>query len=177
MARSRSGFHSRGTVRRKSSWQVGPGDSTPLVFSTSSEDAYSGLNIIADGITLVRTRGSFSAFLTGATASGDGFHCALGIGIVSSQVFGQGVLSMPHPIEQVSWDGWLYHRFFDLHMGDSIGGGGSNQACGVAQFEVDSKAMRKVAVNEVIFAMVEVIENTTATMECYFDSRLLFKLP
>jgi len=177
MTRSRAGFHSRGTGRRKSSWTVGPGDSTPLHFDSSDENAFSGLNIIADGLTLVRTRGSFSAYLTAATATSDGFHGAFGYWhCFLAGLFGRNFVASASA-RSVNWDGWLYHRFFDCHLGDSIGGGGSNQAPGAVQFEVDSKAMRKVSVNEVFVAVVQVSETPTAEIDVFFDSRMLFKLP
>ena len=124
-------------------------------------------------MTIVRLRGSFQAYLRSATAADDGFHCALGIGIVSDDAFTIGVTAVPNPIADANWPGWLYHRFFDLHASGAFSADDPN---GSIQFEVDSKAMRKFGSNEILMANLEVVEDTTATMTAWFDSRVLLKL-
>ena len=127
-----------------------------------------------DGLTVVRLRGSLSAFILTATSAGDGFHCALGIGLINEDAFAVGVTTVMDPIADAQWDGWLYHRFFDVHAQTTTPGTGS--IIDAIQFEVDSKAMRKTSEDTIIFAALEVVEQGTATMNLFFDSRMLFKL-
>ena len=102
-------------------------------------------------------------------------HCAVGIGIVTSDAFAVGVSAVPDPIDQMEWDGWLYHRFFDLHSSEAALGDQQNGLTSI-QFEVDSKAMRKVADNMTLMAVVQAVEIGAAVMVAHFDSRLLVKL-
>jgi len=90
-----------------------------------------------------------------------------------------GITAVPNPYADMDWDGWLYHRFCDIHAHDAMEVGGDPAEFGqtVVQFEVDSKAMRKVDIGESVFAAVHVIERGNATMDVWFDSRTLFYLP
>ena len=45
------------------------------------------------------------------------------------------------------------------------------------RFTVDSKAMRKLPVGKTMYAVLGIVEQGTATMCWYFDSRTLFFLP
>ena len=180
MPHSRRGSIPRVMIpRRKSSWEFGPGSTGALSISSSTTALVGGgVTVSANGATLVRTRGSLQAFLKTSDAANGGFHLVFGIGIASADAFGVGVTALPNPGDDPGWPGWLYWRVFDLHsfgatIAESMGAGG----LGSVQFEVDSKAMRKVGVNEVIFASVQAIELSTATMSLFFESRCLFKLP
>jgi len=130
-----------------------------------------------DGETLIRVRGSIQAFLTTVTAAADGMHCAVGIGVFTIEAFAAGVASVPSPLGDDDWNGWLYHRYFDLHglqAGSVAAGAGGTTSI---QFEVDSKAMRKVNENVIVGCLLETVEVGTAVMEAYFSSRMLLKLP
>jgi len=165
--------------RRKSSWEFGPGG-TAVTSVGSSTSVIIGGGVAAgqNGLTLVRLRGSLQAYLTATDATNSGFHCAFGVGIASSDAFGVGVTALPNPADDAGWPGWLYHRFFDLHsfnatIVESMAAGG----LGSVQFEVDSKAMRKLGINETIFASLQTIEAGAASMSIWFESRTLVKLP
>ena len=176
MARRR-GFPPVRSPRRLTSWALGPGDSSPEVF-TGSGKVIAGLGVapLSDGLTIVRMRGSISAYLDSANAAGDGYHCALGVCIVNGDAFATGVGAVPDPLADAHWDGWMYHRFFDCHVGDKTAGD-VNWNASVATIEVDSKAMRKISQSDVLIGVLDVIESGTATMDVFFDSRILVKLP
>ena len=130
---------------------------------------------LVDGLTIVRVRGAVQAFLSGAFTALEGYHCALGICIVNEDAFAIGATAVPDPIADSGWDGWFYHRFFDVHSSHTeVEGGDLSRSI---SFEVDSKAMRKIPEENVIVAALEVVELGIATMQVYFDSRVLFKLP
>ena len=105
---------------------------------------------------------------------GEGFHLAIGIGIVSSQAFSIGATAIPGPLSEMEWGGWMYHRILDLHAVTATIG--DNNFSNTVWEEIDSKAMRKISSNEVLVAMVEAVEVGTASMDIYFDTRVLLKL-
>ena len=176
MARTARGFRSdrlRGP-RRLTGWEEGPGGSTVTVFTDSLAAALgSVLTVLQDGLTIVRLRGSLQAFLTVGGDPG-GFHCALGACIVSNDAAAVGITAIPDPIADMDWDGWFYHRFFDVHSPGVFDGADQSNSI---QFEVDSKAMRKVGVNDTVVVTLEAVETGAASMSVFFDSRILLKLP
>ena len=169
MPRTRAGFHPVRGPRRKKGWDSGPGGTAALALSSSSSAILgSGLQVLVDGQTLIRTRGLFSLVGLTAAAVGDGFQGAFGIGIVSENAFGVGITAVPTPITDVGWDGWLFHHFVSAHAAQNAGSDAANQ-----HFMVDSKAMRKIKATDVIVAVLEVIEIGTASASVFFDSRVL----
>jgi len=188
MARSRSRFPRQAvTARRKSSWSSGPASTATGGVQTISASGVTplglGAGITADGVTLVRTRGELLLFLATASASTNGFYGAFGIGVVSDQAFAAGGASMPSPITNVDWEGWLYYRNLSIISGGIIDGTAAsedslvNPVSASLRLEVDSKAMRKVGINETIFAVLDLVEIGTAALKVFFNSRMLFKLP
>ena len=165
--------------RRKTSWEFGPGGTTANSFSSSTTAILGGGVAAAEnGLTLVRLRGSLQAFLKTSDQANGGFHCVMGIGVASSDAFVIGVTALPNPADDPSWPGWLYWRVFDVHTFDAtIASSFGPAGLAAIQFEVDSKAMRKLGINETIFASVQTIEAGAATMSIFFESRTLVKLP
>ena len=184
MARSR-GFRQAPQTRRRKGWEVGIGQVAPQTAITGSSSVIvtSGLQPTIDGLTLLRTRGSLLYFLSLATAALDGFRGAFGIGIVTSAAFTAGAASVPTPITEQGWDGWLFWHRIDATAASPIAGGVSADADALLplvageRVEIDSKAMRKVAQDETIFAAIELVEVGTATFQWAVDSRMLFALP
>jgi len=172
MARRRGSFR---TVQRKSrDWGIGPG-STAVTTITSSSSAVLGGGVTPFGtqeLTLARTRGLLRLFLTSASSVGDGYQGAFGIGKVALPAFTAGIASLPTPITEMDWDGWLFHSIIGAHRSDT---GGTSQV-GQLDVEVDSKAMRKFGGQEVLFAAIEVVEIGVAQLNVFFDSRMLFLL-
>ena len=186
MARSFRGF-SRGSrsARRKTSWQLGPGGvAVQSISSTSSTILGSGSIAVEDGMTLARLRGEFLMHLATADAANTSLVGALGIGITKAAAFAIGATAMETPIDDETWDGWIYHRYFALNAVESITAATSaaeglqaNSTVAAVRIEVDSKAMRKLITEDVIFAMVQVTEAGTAVGSVFFNSRLLVMLP
>ncbi len=124
---------------------------------------------------MVRLRGDLLIWLGLATAPGDGFTGAFGIAKVTDDAFGVGASAVPLPIDDEGSDVWLYHRYFSLH-GPVVSSTEANSPANVFRAEVDSKAMRKLTIDETIYAAVQVVETGTATAILTFNSRALFKL-
>jgi len=173
VARSRSGF-ARGP-RRKVSWEVGPGGgAATAVNGVTSAFIGSLSNTQIEGTTLARLRGRLKATLTTSSAAGDGLIGAFGIGIALQPATAAGIASVPTPITEPEWDGWLFWTPIQLVQGDADFAAGS----AFADYEVDTKSMRKLTDQSSIYSCVEIeTEEGTATSEFWFDSRVLVMLP
>ena len=175
MARSRGLSRGNARSRRKTSWDGGPGG-TPTGLISSSVSSILGAGAVADedGMTLVRVRGECSLMLASAASDGDGFIGALGIGIVTSEAFAIGITAMPTPLIDDDWNGWLWHQFFSVRVPVAAGIGSQSSE---VRYVVDSKAMRKLRLGDVIFFAQESSEIGVATMHMMADTRVLVKLP
>jgi len=188
VARLSRGFPQRGP-RRKTSWEIGSQsgvDGAPRTIAGSAiQVGTTGVSSLSDGLTLIRTRGEVNMLLTSIDALGNGFHGAFGLGIVNENAFSAGVGSMLSALTDEDWDGWFFHRYFSLIAGGPIAAATAaqealqNSATSTAlRLEVDSKAMRKLGEQEVIYASMEVVlVGGAGSMEWAFNSRSLFKLP
>ena len=176
-SRQRSGSF-RGRSRRQTAGEEGPGGSgATSVSSSSSVIVGAGSQATEDGLTIVRIRGSVQAYLKTSDAANGGFHCALGMAVVSNDAFAVGVTAVPNPIDDMLWDGWMYLRFFDIHsFGATIAESMNASGLGSIQFEIDSKAMRKLQLNDTLVCVLQAVELSTATMSLFLDSRLLVKI-
>jgi len=163
-------------VRRKTGWSAGPGttDGGAASFSTSSTILLAvGSVAVADGLTLVRTRGEVTVRLTLVTSALDGFDGAIGILQVSEEAFAAGAASIPFPVDDSDRDIWVWHQFFSLHpqaVNDTEG-------AGFARYQIDSKAMRKTTEGDVLCAMVQGFEVGASTIAINMQTRILDKLP
>jgi len=177
MAHSRgSRFPRRTGAGRRVTWNGGPqgtygtiNTSTVILSATSAEAA-------GDDLTIVRTRGRIILNLEVAGAAGQGFEWAFGMGIVSNNAFGIGVTAVPDPIADEAWDGWFVYEQGTLMSRDStplLDGIDS-----VSQLIViDSKAMRKIHLTDVIVGVLGVVELGTSQMRAFLQTRILVKLP
>ena len=174
----------RMSAKHRSSWEVGPetaGQGAPQSLVTAL--AGTATTATEDGQTLIRTRGELLVYLKTAAAAGDGIFGAFGIAKATTAAVTAGVASVPTPIAEEAWDGWLYHRYFSLHAAGPIAVATAAQEAlqtanvtAALRIEVDSKAMRKCDVNESIYAVIEVQVHGTSAGEWSFNCRQLFKL-
>ena len=171
-------------IRRKSSWDQGIGQTGAQgEISASSENLVTtGSLLTLDGLTQVRLRGYFLAYLTSATAANDGYGCAFGIGYVTENAFDAGASAVPSPDGDANWDGWLYHQFFGIRAPAPIASGAAADTDLVApvtsaiRFEIDSKAMRKTKAGDVLFGALRAVEVGTAVLRWEVNTRVLDKL-
>ena len=161
--------------RRTTVWSQGPGSQTATTFASSTTSVLGLGQTSGGGVTVVRLRGRISCVLETTSAAARGFHCALGIGIASADAFAAGVASLPNPFDDIDWS-WWYHSIFDVQSVTATIADGVNAVGAFYTAEVDSKAMRKIAPNETIFASLQVLESGTESMDVLFDSRMLVKL-
>jgi len=164
--------------RRKTAWGIGVGGATGEVTlsGVSSSLLGSGITPTSEGGTVVRIRGEFMAYLQSATAAGDGMRGAVGIGIAHLPAFTAGIASLPKPITDEDDENWLWHYYFAFETAGATEtwGTGPNTALRVA---IDSKAMRKLPADDVLYAAIEIeVEEGTAVVRAFLNSRTLLKL-
>jgi len=177
-------FPSRSAPHR-SSWEPGPSTAAGAGIAITASSAQLGGTIasaLVDSQTLIRTRGELLLFLRLATNSADGFVGAFGIAKATTAAALAGAASVPTPLTEDTWDGWLYHTYFALLTGGPIAAATAaqetdqvNNVVAALRIAVDSKAMRKIDADESFYAAIEVTEVGTAEMTWAFQSRLLVK--
>jgi len=181
VARFRGSFpRNQRSPRRKTEWGLGPGGPGVTGITASQNNIIgSAIQALEPGVTVGRIRGEFMAYLSLATSSLDGFTGAFGIGMATLAAFNAGVASLPTPVTEDGWDGWMYHRFLAFKAGFaySTGADPGGNLMNALRFEVDVKAMRKLDRDMVIYAATEFAEVGTANLQVYFDSRALAILP
>jgi len=187
MARSRGFPRGRlqGANRRLTSWEEGPGGTAVTTITTSSSTFLgAAVTPTQDGLTQVRLRGELLYMLTAASAGLDGFVGAFGIGLATAAAVTAGAASVPTPITEQAWDGWIYWQPIFVTAVGAIDGSVAGDKdfptviSGGARKEIDTKAMRKLKLEDSIYAIVELTEvGTAATLALQFDCRILLKLP
>jgi len=177
MARSRSGFvRGRPSTRRATAWGFGPGG-TSFTAISSSASAFIGSAIVPteEGMTIVRIRGDMVIGLTLATGAVDGFTGAVGIGVTTAVAVTGGIGSVPTPITEQDWDGWMWHQFIQV-FGPVASSTDIAPAVTSQRVSIDTKAMRKLPDEMIVYAALELVESGTATASLAFDTRMLIKL-
>jgi len=170
----RSRFQSRG-ARRRVSWVFGPSGTFGTISTTSAVVSTTGLQLIAEDLTITRTRGELLLYLGSGDAIGSGFEWAFGMAVVSENAFGIGITAVPQPFDDIGWDGWfVYERGTLEAAGASVAG---DEISTQSRVVIDSKAMRKTHATDVVVAVLQVNERGTATMRASLVSRVLVKLP
>ena len=178
MARPR-GFSRPARSRRKVFWAQGTGGTTRTQIS-STTPAFVGSGVVATGteITLVRTRGIFQALQIAATSDNDGATGAFGIGVCTAAAFAAGIGSVPTPIAEQDSDTWLYWNAWSVARITSTEADGVNAGPQMWREMIDSKAMRILGSEQVLYAAVEIgTETGAAVVDIVHDCRMLFKLP
>ena len=134
------------------------------------------MSVSAGKLTVIRMRGHASIYLQSADAVGAGFQGAVGIGIATSAAVAAGVASVPTPIDEEDWDGWMFHTFFDIRAITATIADGVNAFAAVARIPIDSKAMRKFDEDMTMFGVWQVVESPNAVAEAQANVRLLTML-
>jgi len=175
VARQR-GFQPR-SQRRKTAWGFGP-DSTGQTISASGKQ-FLTTSVALSGqqeATIVRIRGFLELLLITSGGAEGGFQGAFGIALTTTEAVAAGVASVPGPVTDAEWDGWIVHRFFSIHTVTATIADGVNAAGVRAAYEIDSKAMRKMNDGQALFAVMESTEVPSSSLRMHFDSRVLLML-
>ncbi len=179
LARSRR-FPHQGRSRRATTWDSGPNQTKATLSATGKTIWTNGVTLVGDSeVTIVRTRGQLIIQVNLATSASDGMNGAVGLGIVSSEAFAAGAASVPGPFSQPDWQGWFWHEYWSVYgvAAQSAGQDVARNANVDQRIVIDSKAMRKLKFNEVIFGCWEVAAETgTAAIIVQADVRQLVKI-
>ncbi len=161
--------------RHRPSWSIGPSGAFSVGASSSTIFA-TGAQAGVDELTLIRTRGVLVLHLSAVASANEGFAGAVGICNVTENAFNAGVGSIPTPITDIAWDGWLWYQFFSLKSVTATISDGSNAGAVVKEYVVDSKAMRKTNITDVIVGVLETTEAGASTLNAFLDTRTLNKV-
>ena len=172
-------FQRSRSARRPVHWVTGTQDSSAILTGTGKSlwtTPISGASGQAAEETIVRTRGGGRILLLSAGSAGDGYQVGLGICIQTDQAIAAGAASVPGPITDLDWDGWLWHGIFFVQSATATFSDGVNAAGVSVHYVIDSKAMRKWDLGaEQVIGVTEVGEFGVATMEHHAISRMLLK--
>jgi len=169
-------FNSR--ERRRTGWEEGPFTSILTLTGAGSSAWSTGQQPTSDGNTIGRIRGQFTLALTAGSSALDGFQkAAIGIGIVTAQAFATGISAMPTPLTDIEWEGWMFHKLeTNLYVPAATEDFSSGPAT-VRVVDIDTKAMRKIGADEVLFGAVELgTEVGAATATFVAHTRMLVLL-
>ncbi len=169
--------------KRLTFWNLGPGMDT-IATGDPAQITGNEVTIIGSGIsptipalTVVRLRGMVQVQLVAADATRAGYQYALGIGITTLDSFTDvGATALPDPFDDADWPGWIWHQFGMINSPFGAVSATNNQHS-TNFHEIDSKAMRKFRLSEVMFAIVQAGEIAVALMDVKLACRGLFKLP
>ncbi len=171
MARARARVLTRGP-RRQLQW-ISPADAGFVTVASTTKVLIQSFNATVAGInrpTVVRTRGRVGV-RPGAQAGADqAFVGAFGICVVSADAFAAGVASVPGPFSDADWSGWYVWESFN-YTADFKSGVGYDLLS--QEYDVDSKAMRKITANDTI---VMVAESQSGAFDISMPLRTLMKL-
>ena len=120
--------------------------------------------------TIVRTRGEVSIKPDAFNADID-INGAFGMCVVSQDALTAGIASIPKPFSDAEWGGWFVWQSFAKHLEQVTNAG---LLLGSWDYQVDSKAMRKITTNDVIVSVAESISG--AAFDIAMHLRVLLKL-
>jgi len=160
--------------RRKVTWSSGP-EGLVDISATGSFVFPTGAAAVLNDMTIVRTRGELLLTLSSASGAQLGFQYAAGICVVSENAAGVGATAIPAPLTDSFWDGWLWHREGNIQA-DATATLVNQLGCSVDRIQMDSKAMRKIHLTDVMVGVIEVIETGTCILRARMVTRVLTKL-
>lgn len=165
MARPRRAFGQKSS--RLTQW-IGPAVQGPVGVASGGATALA-FAAFTESQTVIRTRGVVSINPQAVSADVD-ITGAVGICVVSDEARVAGVASMPEPFTDGDWGGWYVWLPFSFHFEFATAAAVNYPNW---NFEIDSKAMRRVSPNE---TLVCVAESQTGAFEIAASIRTLVKL-
>jgi len=165
-------------VRRRTGWDIGPTISTQEVVSADGSVLFSGAQqTLGDGHTICRIRGEILVAMTSFSAADDAFKFAFGIGVTTSEAFAAGVASLKLPLSDQTWEGWMWHSYGHV-AASMLSAAGNFGPASVWRCPVDTKAMRKLEDNDILYCVGEFDEvNDGASCIVMGQMRTLLMLP
>ena len=172
MARSR-GYPARSP--RKPSWEEGPQERDGAI-STATSFLWTTAAQANVPVTIVRIRGYIEFSLLTSDVVNGGFFGAVGIGVFTDEAFTAGAGSIPSPLTDSDWNGWMWHNFWSVRSVTATVGDGVNAFSAYQRIEIDTKAMRKIDSGMIVCGVIDQTETPNATAEVHADTRMLAKI-
>jgi len=144
--------------------QVGVSSGAKVLLSSTA-----GFGLGSTG-TIIRTRGILHIVPQVFTAD-LAYDGAFGIGVVSQAAQALGITALPGPFTDDDWSGWFVHQYYSGEVLATAVDAGYTMAQSFT-YEIDSKAMRKVAGDE---AIVLVAQSRTGVVNIVSHMRILFQ--
>ncbi len=144
MARSRRSFGGQKARHGLKQW-TGPADQGYVLVGSGAQVLLASA-AFSDPATILRTRGMVSVKPQAVTADIE-IIGAFGMCIVTDEAFAAGAAAVPDVFDDGGWSGWFVWQSFcyDFEFNDATGINFPTW-----NFEVDSKAMRKIGPNETV---------------------------
>ncbi len=155
---------------------VGTGIITFGAVSTGTAVGSNGFQIVVPAITLVRSRGSINVSLLSSGAADNSMNGALGMKISSLEAFGVGLTALDTPLSDVEGDWVVYEPFSVFASATTVG---EDATPSYWSHTWDSKGMRKLKANDVLYVTVEATQqNATngSVLRFGYTVRQQFKL-
>ncbi len=125
--------------------------------------------------TIVRIRGELTVAVTAAGAAGANANCVMGIKLATSSAFAAGGASVESPATEVGGD-WIWWHAATMRNLAALPTANDDNIGILRTVKIDSKAMRKVSVNQVlIFVAHNVVAGGTQTIVVGGFVRILLK--
>ena len=167
-------FQRGGTPRRRKTWIEGPGGLAGLSFSGTASQIFAGTPEPGAGNTVLRIRGRVKVWLASAVSAGDGYAGAFAIGINDVSAVGIGATATPGPSTEPEED-WLFWSPVQLFA--EVAAGVSGNGATFLDYEVDTKAMRKLREGDTLWAGLELTETGDSTAVALCRTRVLLAQP
>jgi len=181
LARSRSSGFQRagGSSRRRTGWEEGPTSDVTALSAAGGSLWSTGQLFGLDGLTIARIRGEILIWISSAATALDGFQSyAVGIGVVTSPALAIGVTAVPTPLGEPEWEGWLWYHSGAALTQPLAAEGAVPGVVAAVRLPIDTKAMRKVGTEEIVYGAFEVgSEVGTAVVQYSARTRMLLMLP
>jgi len=159
--------------KRKTTWlELQPARTTHTTTTGTIIFSLTATELALRPFTIVRTR-LLVGIESDQAATSEGQLGGLGIAVVSDQASAVGVTAVPLPIDDMESDLWLVHQL--MYNTFVFGSGIGFSDDGLHQYDIDSKAMRKVDIGQDVVVVVQRSGNGDG-FNVFVGGRMLIKV-
>ena len=174
MARHRT-IRPRSGPRRKTSWlEIDPANVTVTAAGGTITHSLTTAEKAKLPFTIIRTHLTV-AMVSDQSAAAEFQFGAVGAAIVSQQAETVGVSAVPTPLNELSSDYWFLHQIMTGEFNFATAVGFQQRTGAAGQYDIDSKAMRKVNEDEDVIIVVEIDSSVGSGAIFHLGGRLLIK--
>jgi len=139
--------------KRQTDWQLSFQSVDTAAIAAGAKVVLASINTFTRApFTIIRIRGVLK-IITDQNVANEEQIGAFGVGLVNIVASNLGTTGVPGPFTDILWDGWMLHQSF-VQRNEFSTAAGFESTSGV-NYELDSKAMRKVEVSQGLEVVVE----------------------